>query len=404
MLYLTCRLIAFASAMAAVPIPFAFLPSELSAQEHSPVLLKDSYWTQTVADGLDAAEVTKLKISTSGTIRLSGQEQGRLEYILRKRARAGAQKEAERLLRTVGVRLEKTGSIYVLSVSPGGQDLLSHELEVRAPNRLAAAWLETFRGGIEVDGVDGAILAESGDGPVRVGRIGGSLTARTRAGDIEVGSVSGELRCVTGSGNIRAGRSGGEAWFDTGGGSIAVEEAAGPVHAVSGGGDIEVRRAGSSVTARTGGGLIRIQKASGPVNVQSAGGSIEIDAATGVRCQSASGGIRLRGVSGALNVSTSVGSILADLIAGTPIHDSFLNTSAGDIIVQIPSNLAVTVSAQNFSPGRHGRIISEFPEIAVRASAHSVGAPVVAEGALNGGGPVLKIAAAEGTIFLRRLK
>ena len=390
------RLAASALLVSATPV--------LRAQESSPVKQENSYWVQTVTGSLDVASVAKLKVSTSGIIRLHGQEQPRLEYVLRKRARASARQEAEQRLAAIAVRAERSGSALVLAVTAAVLDASSLELDVRAPSRLPAAYLETLEGRIVVDGIGCSVVAESGGGSVQADRIGGSFKARTVGGEIEVGAVAGQLRCVTGSGNIRAGRSGSEAWFDTAGGSVYVEEAMGPVHAVTGGGDIDIRRAGSSVWARTGGGLIRILQAFGPVDVESAGGSIQIGAAAGVRCQSASGGIRLRGVSGGLNVSTSAGSILAELLGGAAIRDSFLNTNSGDITIQIPSNLAVTVSALNYSPGRRGRIISDFPEINVQVPARSGGAPVIAEGALNGGGPVLKIAAAEGTIFLRRQK
>jgi hypothetical protein len=109
-------------------------------------------------------------------------------------------------------------------------------------------------------------------------------------------------------------------------------------------------------------------------------------------------------VTGELRVATAVGSILAELLSGGVIEDSFLSTGSGDVTVFIPSNLAVTVEAQNDSPGRLGRIVSDFPEIRVRNGAATSRGRVVATGAINGGGPQLVIAAANGTIFLRRQK
>jgi hypothetical protein len=116
------------------------------------------------------------------------------------------------------------------------------------------------------------------------------------------------------------------------------------------------------------------------------------------------GGIKLRGVTGELHVATAIGSILAELLAGSAIENSYLSTGSGDVTVFIPSNLAVTVQAQNDSPGRLGRIVSDFPEVRVRNGAASRQGRVVASGAINGGGPQLVIAAANGTIFLRRQK
>jgi hypothetical protein len=135
------------------------------------------------------------------------------------------------------------------------------------------------------------------------------------------------------------------------------------------------------------------------VRAQTAGGTIEIGSATGVLCESTEGLIRLQSVSGALRAISNAGSILAELVAGRPLLDSILSTAVGDINVLIPSNIPVTVRAQS-TGGRSGRIISEFAEIPVRVSASAM----LAEGMLNGGGPLLQISAMRGTIYLRRRK
>jgi hypothetical protein len=86
------------------------------------------------------------------------------------------------------------------------------------------------------------------------------------------------------------------------------------------------------------------------------------------------------------------------------VEKSYISTGSGDITILIPSNLAVTVRAQNHSMGRVGRIVSEFPEVRVQSASTSVPGRMVAAGAINGGGPLLTIAASDGTIFLRRQK
>ena len=47
--------------------------------------------------------------------------------------------------------------------------------------------------------------------------------------------------------------------------------------------------------------------------------------------------------------------ILAEFPDGAELKDSFLDTRRGDITVVIPSNIAMTVTAENFSAGRNGR-------------------------------------------------
>jgi hypothetical protein len=70
-----------------------------------------------------------------------------------------------------------------------------------------------------------------------------------------------------------------------------------------------------------------------------------------------------------------------------------LETGNGDVTVLIPSNLGVTIRAET----DRGRVVSDFP-----FAQRLMGMQVRAEGAINGGGPMLRIAGAGGTIFIRR--
>jgi hypothetical protein len=117
-----------------------------------------------------------------------------------------------------------------------------------------------------------------------------------------------------------------------------------------------------------------------------------------VRCENAGGGVHLDNVSGSVRVTTAVGNVIARLLAGKPMADSFLSTGSGDITVFIPSNVGLTIRAQNDLSDSIRRIVSDFPGIAVRV----VGGQVIAEGAVNGGGPVLRISGTGGTIFIKR--
>jgi DUF4097 and DUF4098 domain-containing protein YvlB len=150
--------------------------------------------------------------------------------------------------------------------------------------------------------------------------------------------------------------------------------------------------------------LIDVLHAGGLVKAQTAAGYIKVASARSADLQSAAGAIQLRGVSGALNVSTASGNILTELLAGSRLDNSFLNTGRGDITVFIPSNLAVTVEAHNESWGGLEKIVSDFPEIRVRLEQMRRARQAIAEGTLNGGGPVLRISATGGTIYLRRQK
>ena len=178
----------------------------------------------------------------------------------------------------------------------------------------------------------------------------------------------------------------------------------GPVHASTGGGNIRIQRSAGEVFAHTAGGIIQVQQAGGLVTADTSGGPIQVTTAKGVHCESSAGAIRLRNIGGgALSATTAFGNILAELLAGTRIEDSVLSTSAGDITVFIASNIPLTVQARNASGGNGRRIVSDFPEIHVRTGGADA-VPLFAEGVLNGGGPVLRIYASGGTIYLRHWK
>jgi DUF4097 and DUF4098 domain-containing protein YvlB len=278
---------------------------------------------------------------------------------------------------------------------------VSPELTVSAPRTLLKTLLETHGGNITATEMNGAVVAESGGGRIDGDRIQAGFYAKTVGGEIRLGAVDGPVSCFSGAGSIRAERIGGDARLETAGGEIQVDEAGAGIQVSSGGGDVRINSAAHDVTVRTGGGLIEVGKAGGSVIAETGGGGIVVREAGSVKCQSVAGPIRLKGVSGPLRATTANGNIFAVLMSTARFDTSFLDTSWGDITVYIPSNLPVTIKALMMRPGTTGRIISEFDEIQVKQPHQQFG-PVEAEGAINGGGPVLKVSAVGGTIRFRR--
>jgi DUF4097 and DUF4098 domain-containing protein YvlB len=172
-----------------------------------------------------------------------------------------------------------------------------------------------------------------------------------------------------------------------------VGNAGGDLRVNTAGGAIHVGNAAGDVTVGTGGGSISVGKAGGHVTVREMAGPVEVGAAAGVRCESGSGGVRVSNIAGPMRITTALGSIIASLTGGATFRDSFLETGNGDVTVLIPSNLGVTVRAET----ARGRVVSDFP-----MSQRTAGMEVRAEGAINGGGPLLRIAGTGGTIFIKR--
>ncbi len=193
---------------------------------------------------------------------------------------------------------------------------------------------------------------------------------------------------------------GGDAYLETGGGEVVVREAKGRVQAAaSGGGNIRIDHAARGAVLSTGGGIIDVSRAGGLVSANTGAGSIKVRSAASVDVASGSGQIQLQSVSGGMQAITAMGAIIVELGPGKQIQDSLLSTQAGDITVYIPSNVAVTVEAVNASPGGN-RIVSDFSEVRPRLGRGNTRSE--AQGAINGGGAILRLAAQGGTIYLRR--
>jgi arginine repressor len=371
------------------------LPAVLVGSASAQITRVGRFWVETVTGSESVTPSGQLKVISRGPVMVTGSDGDQVHYTLIKKVKARDEADARRLLNQFVLRASRSGDVTTLNAAHGNG---TAELTIRAPRTLRLSEIDTHGGRVEVMDLDGSVETETGGGAIRLDRIGGDVSARTAGGEIKLGTVKGRARCSTAGGAIRAQNVGGELVCETAGGEIAIEEAGGPVRASTAGGSIRVARAGAAVTADTAGGSIDVGHASGMVKASTSGGSIDVGAATGVRCDSAGGGIRLSKVSGSVRASTAVGSIVAQLLAAG-FSDGFLSTTAGDITVFIPSNLAVTIRAQNTAVAQGvRRIVSEFPEVNVRLD----GSLVVGEGALNGGGPLLRLAGSGGTIFIRR--
>ncbi len=362
------------------------------------------YFVQTITGVASATPLERFRLDTVGNVSLLGGPGAQVTYKLKLRVRARDVREAEALLGEFDVKSRSQNGWLRLTVTPPANISEGPELSVSVPRSLQQVWIETRGGNVQAADLDGELQARSAAGRMLVDRIRGRAEIRTGGGDIQVGEMGGVVRCYSGAGVIRVQSAGGESWLDTAGGEVFVHRALGPVHAATAGGNIRIERASNTVYARTVAGLIEVQQADGAVTAESSAGAIQVNAANGVRCESASGTIRLRNVGGALRASTAAGSILAELLSGNRIQDSTLSTNSGDITVFIASNIPLTVLARNDSGGAMGRIISDFKEIRVKPDSQSGVSPVLAEGALNGGGPVLRINVSGGTIYLRRPK
>jgi DUF4097 and DUF4098 domain-containing protein YvlB len=367
----------------------------VAAAAQPQIAREGGWWVRTISGSEPVHGAAQLRIAGRGDVKINGDAGGQIAWVLKARVRAGTEAEARARLQQVVVRPAVEGGSVVLTVQAGR---VESGMTVTAPRSLREVTVATPDGRIEVYDVAGAVTAVTGGGAFAADRVYGGITARTGGGEITLGDIGGAARCATGGGRISVRRVNGDAVLETGGGDIDAGEVTGNVRAATTAGTVRVARAGGTVIASTGGGPIEVGEARGIVELRNAGGPVRVGAASGVRCESAAGAIQLRNVSGSLRASTAIGSILAQLIAGRVAGDSFLTTGGGDITVLIPSNVGVKILAENELSGGHRRIVSEFPGIHMRVQ----GAQLVAEGDINGGGPLLRISGTGGIIFIKR--
>src|SRR5437762_295531 len=378
--------------LSAVYVGAVILPV-LAAQE-SAVTREGGYWVQGIA-GAGAVAQARMQVKTNGDVTVSGSAKSGYSYVLKLRVKASNEKQARALLSAMRISTAVRGDVFVLTAPV---DNSASEMRLQLPRSVKDVTITTSGGGVDLSNLSGALRAETGGGGVHCDHIGGSLMVATAGGGISLGSIEGMVQCTTAGGSISAGTIRGEAAFETGGGDIVVQEVTGLVRASTGGGGIKIVRAGSAVVASTAGGPIQVDRAAGKVTVKSSAGPIQVNSANNVQCETAGGGIQLRNISGSLQATTLVGNISAALLANHTFTDSFLTTGSGDITVFIPSNLGLTIRAENESADSLRRIISEFPGLPVRL----LGNAVVAEGPINGGGALLRIKGTGGTIYIKK--
>lgn len=372
--------------------------------QQSRIYRDGSTWVEEITGSIPAAR--NLRVQTeSGTVKVQGGAQGQITYTIRKRAFTSSEESARREFEAFKVNAAKRADTAWLEGEwqGGSARKFSADFSLQVPRELDLVKLETSGGGLAVSGISGRVEAESGGGGIKLDDIGGPISAQTGGDSITVGSVGGDLTLETGGGNISIGTAKGRVVARTGGGNVLVASGLQNVIVETGGGNIDVKKCSGEVKASTGGGSIDMGEISGPAKIETGGGSIRVSGAKGfVRVESGAGTIELHNLTGGARAETGAGGITAQFIGGMPFEDSSLQTAAGDITVYLPSNLSVTVRAAVDIANGHKIYASDFPNLKVVSEGGEWGPQrVTAEGALNGGGHMLKVRTSSGNIYFR---
>lgn len=383
--------------------PLSLLTQSL-AQE-SKVSREGGSWAQETTGSLAAVKNLRVKVDMGSVVVRGGQQQG-INYVVHTRFGNSSEQDARRQFEQYKITAYVKGdTAWIVGDWQGGRHPrhCSSEFSVMVPREMSLVKLETEGGNVDASGLTGRVEAASGGGSIKFDDIGGGVNAETGGGSIDVGTVSGDLGLHTGGGGILVRHANGKIIAETGGGSVRIESGSQEAVIETGGGGVEVRQCAGKVRVSTGGGSVDLSDVGGPAEIETGGGSIRLTSAKGhVHAETGGGGIELYGVPSA-RAETGAGGITVKLVnTGGERRDSDLETGAGDITVYIASDVAINVRA-SVDMGNGHRITSDFPDIHISSEGDQWGPKtLMAEGKLNGGGPLLKVHTSTGDICLKR--
>jgi len=362
-------------------------------------------WVEVVSGTLPS--LRNLKVSTEfGAVTVRGGAPQGITYTVRKRLNSGSESHARRQFDLFTVSGYQKGDFAVLEGECSGAEKISVDITVNVPRDLAFARIETRGGIVEAANIAGRVEAETAGGSIRINDVGGAVKAETSGGSIDVGNVGGDLKLETAGGSINIRSVNGKIRAETAGGSIEVGSATQSAYLSTAGGSIQVRKCNGDLRASTAGGSVEIGDVGGGATLETSGGSIRVASAKGVvRATTSGGGIHLNGLTHGVSAKTAAGPIYAEFTASKGnFSESYLETSVGDVIVYLPPDLPVTVRATIDAAMGH-KMITDFAEVKVTQEGGEWGPrEIYGQGAINGGGPLLKIRTTAGNIELRRGK
>lgn len=334
-----------------------------------------------------------------------------VEGVVILRAYTGNEAEAHRVLAgyQLSARVVEGGGLYIDAQSEGRRhrnNICGADFEIHVPQHFNLD-VETQGGDISLeDPLQGEAHLTTAGGDVRTSDISGQARLETAGGNITFGKMGNRVEARTSGGSIRAGDIDGDAVLETSGGQIVTGQIEGTLRAETAGGDVVIGGATGQVTATTAGGQIQIGPVSGSVRAETAGGSIRLQGARGrVVADTAGGSIDLLQLAGAVKASTSAGRILAEWVAANApgFASSELETSMGDVYVYLPVDVHVTIDAAIDAAAGH-QIVTDFPLTILQGGREDFAPETIrGQGALNGGGEVLRIRTVAGNIEIHKL-
>ena len=304
-----------------------------------------------------------------GEIDVQSTEDDTVSVRIQRAAQIKANRRAAEILKNLDVQIAHEASDVKIEAKFTGNakrwQKRKNDLDVRFDIRVPRHYnldLQTACDDISVVNVTGDVNVETFNAGLRLQEITGRIDAGTSVGNIDLKGFNGD------------------AVLQTKGGNITLAAGFGDVKAKTSGGNIQAVHVRGAVDGQTSGGNVTLRECKGGADLKTAGGSIEVENDGPVLAKTSGGSIRCQ----LQKVSTSE-NLLLDL-----------ETMGGSINVSLVPDIAATVEATVLG----GSVTTEFP---VTVEASGTVKPDQLQGAINGGGPLLKLRAVGGNIILRKI-
>jgi hypothetical protein len=388
-----------------VAVVAMLLAMTLPAWAQSQVSREGNAWVETQSGTLQPGRSLRVSVDVgSVTIETGGQD---FRYVVRKRSYTSSEQEARRQFDVFRVASSKEGEFSVLRVTSSSgrfRNRFSAEIVVSVPREMDLMKVETRAGNVAVKPTRAKLVLTTSGGNVLV-EDSGDLHSETMGGNTLIKNIAGDAAVHSGGGNISIGTVKGRLVLNTDGGNVDVNSA-GVAKIDTGGGCVTLWRSNGDADVRTGGGTIALGEVYGSTHAETGGGNIRVGMSKGpVTAATGGGNIELWKLYRGAQAQTGAGAITAEFLGGKgAFADSYLHTSAGDVVVYLSNGFSGSVRASSEMASGRG-IWSDFPELRITSEGGDYGPKTMfAEGTLNGGGPMLKVRTTIGQIAFRKSK
>jgi DUF4097 and DUF4098 domain-containing protein YvlB len=295
----------------------------------------------------------------------------------RESAWAPTKSAADEQLQKVRIVIDQNGSTYRIQPNPSqGPSRLGVDLDVMVPKD-ASVEADTQHGDIEISGISGSVVARSGDGDIRVDRVGADVTVALQKGDANMAEISGNVK-LTGRGN-----------------DVQLDNISGDVTAEGGFlGTLHASNVAKTIRWLSPWADLTVQGLSGHLEADS--GDVEISGAGGlVKLLTHNKDIQVANVLGRIEIVNTHGDVRVSY-ASPPHEDLSITNDSGDAQVTLPATSNFQISAISKS----GEVQSEFgSEFLHTSNEHDRGE---INGRIGTSGPMITVVTSYGTIDLNK--